>query len=1009
MAAFQDLDWSWLKETSQQLTESSLSAVKQLFEPGYTENLLGKTVTDAIRGIVGSEYLSTGAFLLICGSLLGPSHAALSNLQSRIWNAVSVSVTIEERDEVYQAVEEFLADISKHHEFNNLLATTVVGSNLQQRNLQSNGQTNSSVKYTPGYGSHSIQFKGKKIRVRKDILEPYSQSNERSFPFPRASHHTSNKTIELWTLSRSPTCLRELVDTAIKTFEKKHDGKIRIYQYISSHNRWSSTYYKEIRDLESVVLPVGLKEDLIADIKRFSASSKLYRRQNIPYRRTYLFEGPPGTGKSSLVQALVTYFRMHICTINLSDPSLTEANLNSMMNTIPQNSVILIEDVDALASMSKYTRNGLSWHSILNCLDGVTSQEGTIVFMTTNSVDLLDAALLRPGRVDRRIPFNLSDDFQIRQMFMNFFGQRQITQPIDDTSTDTYGSIASFLGMKRKVSSINDNSSHKVPKFTKNDLEFYSRCFANYIRPYTVSPAEIQAFFLSCRDDDIEVVAHKGNEFLEFIKSLRPSLSKSTSQPHPVEQLVVVASQTTPLRLNVQDAISPSIPRLTPTLPIYERKAAEEEEFDLSSEEYEQDELSQDDSDSNRHESENEEVIEEETLSMTDGSDDVREEEELTTEDEESSDEEDEEQREEKSKSNAQEQNDDSDDLENDEETESRSESCAEVETNVKITAEPDAHGEKIPELTLQSEVEAKATSVSEAEPEQQSPAPGLPSASDSETIPPPDETDVNKESSVDLKEVAIDGNTTSTETQAESEGNRSDSEQSELDLTPTGKQVECMPFPSPKKQEKVVADVLKHKMSRGLSFMEATDLIFKEGIQGVDAAVINRVLGEKSVTPIKRAVNRKPSFQSKRASYKFNRRLKRERSKQKMISDENEWRDEKPETKLKREEESSALEPAFSKDLTGKARKKVHYDNGSPLRKFASSQKHTSLHKAANLPTRSGRKSLMKSVKRTSANTDPEDSSEYDSGTERARKELDDFLQRKASTSNKGVKAEKK
>jgi hypothetical protein len=67
MAAFQDLDWSWLKNISQRLTESSLSAIHKLFEPGYVDNLLGKTATDAIRVLVDNEYLSTGAFLLICG------------------------------------------------------------------------------------------------------------------------------------------------------------------------------------------------------------------------------------------------------------------------------------------------------------------------------------------------------------------------------------------------------------------------------------------------------------------------------------------------------------------------------------------------------------------------------------------------------------------------------------------------------------------------------------------------------------------------------------------------------------------------------------------------------------------------------------------------------------------------------------------------------------------------------------------------------------------------------
>lgn len=67
MATFQDFDWAWLKETSQQLANAGFSSLHKLFEPGYIENLLGPTASDAIRGLVGNEYLSTGAFLLICG------------------------------------------------------------------------------------------------------------------------------------------------------------------------------------------------------------------------------------------------------------------------------------------------------------------------------------------------------------------------------------------------------------------------------------------------------------------------------------------------------------------------------------------------------------------------------------------------------------------------------------------------------------------------------------------------------------------------------------------------------------------------------------------------------------------------------------------------------------------------------------------------------------------------------------------------------------------------------
>jgi len=94
----------------------------------------------------------------------------------------------------------------------------------------------------------------------------------------------------------------------------------------------------------------------------------------------------------------------------------------------------------------------------------------------------------------------------------------------------------------------------------------------------------------------------------------------------------------------------------------------------------------------------------------------------------------------------------------------------------------------------------------------------------------------------------------------------------------------------------------------------------------------------------------------------------------------------------------------------TTKARTKVHHSNDSPLRKFASFQKQTSLRKAANLPRRASFKSLKKSPKAVAPKSDADqESSEYDSGTERARKDLDDFLQKNSNSTQKHVKTERR
>ena len=120
----------------------------------------------------------------------------------------------------------------------------------------------------------------------------------------------------------------------------------------------------------------------------------------------------PGCGKTSFVQVLASNLKLDICILNLAHKELTDNSLASHLRDAPENSLILLEDVDAIftnrsdPSVSSSTNGkseGVSFSGLLNALDGVAAQEGRIFFMTTNHIEKLDPALIRPGRCDVKV------------------------------------------------------------------------------------------------------------------------------------------------------------------------------------------------------------------------------------------------------------------------------------------------------------------------------------------------------------------------------------------------------------------------------------------------------------------------------------------------------------------------------------------------------------------------------------------------------------------------------
>jgi len=116
---------------------------------------------------------------------------------------------------------------------------------------------------------------------------------------------------------------------------------------------------------------------------------------------------------------------LDICYLNLSGDSLDDDGLNRALNGAPKRSIILLEDVDGIfvqresVSRSNYGRH-VTFSGLLNALDGVRSQEGRILFMTTNHREKLDPALLRPGRTDFEVKLNNASYVQMERLFTRF-------------------------------------------------------------------------------------------------------------------------------------------------------------------------------------------------------------------------------------------------------------------------------------------------------------------------------------------------------------------------------------------------------------------------------------------------------------------------------------------------------------------------------------------------------------------------------------------------------------
>lgn len=205
------------------------------------------------------------------------------------------------------------------------------------------------------------------------------------------------------------------------------------YDSAPKNTPFSMTRFRTTRSLTNIYGDTIRK--LRKHVEFFMNNRAWYESRGIPYTLGILLYGPPGTGKTSVIKALAHDFGRHIVDVKLSD-HITNTQLSNMFlsdeihvmkndgsgNTervrVPmEDRIMVLEDIDCVSATFARKADGVGMSSampevdephpekptlatFLNLLDGILETPGRILIMTTNHPEVLDDALVRPGRVD---------------------------------------------------------------------------------------------------------------------------------------------------------------------------------------------------------------------------------------------------------------------------------------------------------------------------------------------------------------------------------------------------------------------------------------------------------------------------------------------------------------------------------------------------------------------------------------------------------------------------------
>mmetsp|Transcript_6733 Transcript_6733/g.27470 ORF Transcript_6733/g.27470 Transcript_6733/m.27470 type:complete len:411 (-) Transcript_6733:58-1290(-) len=186
------------------------------------------------------------------------------------------------------------------------------------------------------------------------------------------------------------------------------------------------------------------KQEIKEAVELPLTNSDLYRQVGIDPPRGVLLYGPPGTGKTMLAKAVAHHTTAAFIRVVGSEfvqkylgegPRMVRDVFRLAKENAP--AIIFVDEVDAIATARFDAQTGADREvqrilmELLNQMDGFDQTVNVKVIMATNRADTLDPALLRPGRLDRKIEFPTPDRRQKRLIFQVCTAKMNLSDEVD--------------------------------------------------------------------------------------------------------------------------------------------------------------------------------------------------------------------------------------------------------------------------------------------------------------------------------------------------------------------------------------------------------------------------------------------------------------------------------------------------------------------------------------------------------------------------------------------------